>query len=81
MSENILEKIINKKKLELEINKISNSIESFLNVIENNNRKNIYINFKEKIEQNIKDNKLSIIAEIKQASPSAGIIIENYDPV
>ena len=81
MSENILEKIIIKKKLELEISKTSNSIESFLNVIENNNHKSIYINFKEKIEQNIKENKISIISEIKQASPSAGIIIENYDPV
>ena len=51
MSENILEKIIIKKKLELELYKANNSIESFLKVIENNNHKNIYINFKEKIEK------------------------------
>ena len=37
---------------------------------------NSFINFKEKIVNNINSNKISIIAEIKKASPSAGIIIE-----
>ena len=32
-------------------------------------------------EQPIKNNNISIIAEIKKASPSAGILFENYNPV
>jgi len=40
-----------------------------------------YLNFKNKIIKNNSNNKTSIIAEIKKASPSAGIIIENYNPV
>ena len=40
-----------------------------------------FVNFKERIEDNIKKNKLSIIAEIKKASPSAGILVENYKPL
>ena len=40
---------------------------------------NNFINFKEKL---IKEkNKVSVIAEMKKASPSAGIIIENYKPI
>ena len=78
MSENILEKIIRKKIEKIDILKKSVSI-GFLKDKINENKS--FINFKEKIENNINSNKISIIAEIKKASPSAGIIIENYNPI
>ena len=78
MSENILQNII-KKKIE-KINKLKKSLD--LKVLDELIKKNnTYINFKEKIENNIKNDKTSIIAEIKKASPSAGILIDNYNPV
>ena len=39
------------------------------------------MDFKEKISTNINENKISIIAEIKKASPSAGVIVNDYNPV
>ena len=78
MAENVLEKIIKKKSEKI----ISLKKDISLNLLNEFIDKNkTFINFKEKIENRIKDNKFSIIAEIKKASPSAGIIIENYDPV
>jgi indole-3-glycerol phosphate synthase len=78
MSENILEKIIRKKIKKIDILKKSVSINSLKDKINENKS---FINFKEKIEDNISNNKISIIAEIKKASPSAGIIIEDYNPI
>ena len=78
MPDNILEKIINKKKDKIQILKKEISI-NFLN--EKIKNLNNYINFKEKITNNIYHDKISIITEIKKASPSAGIIIKDYNPV
>ena len=78
MPENILQKIINKKSEKIISLKKNISLDSLTELI-NSNKK--FVNFKEKIENNIKNKKLSIISEIKKASPSAGIIIKDYDPV
>ena len=78
MPDNILEKIIKKKKEKIESLKETIFLESLKELISSNKT---FVNFKEKIENNIKNNKISIIAEIKKASPSAGILIKDYDPV
>jgi indole-3-glycerol phosphate synthase len=78
MAENILEKIIKKKIERIDLLKRSISLNSLIRKIDENKS---FINFKEKIQNNINNNKISLIAEIKKASPSAGIIIKNYDPI
>ena len=77
MPENILQKIINKKKVRVAELKKKNPIETFKEHISDSMD---YVNFKKRIEDNIKNNDLSIIAEIKKASPSAGVLVENYIP-
>ena len=59
------------------------SIEELKEQISETEKKKLFFNFKEKIKNNIKDNKFSIIAEMKRMSPSAGYIIpyDKYDPV
>ncbi len=78
MAENVLEKIIKKKSEKIVNLKKTISLESLDELISTNKA---FINFKEKIENNIKESKFSVIAEIKKASPSAGVIIKDYDPV
>ena len=78
MPENILEKIIKTKIEKIDVLKKSLKIDSLKNKIDENKS---FIDFKEKIENNINNDKISIIAEIKKASPSAGIIIDDYNPV
>ena len=78
MSENILEKIIKNKRNKIDILKKSISINELDERIKQHNK---FINFKEKIKRNISLNKTSIIAELKKASPSAGIIVEAYNPI
>ena len=75
---NTLDKIIKKKIEKIDLLKKTISLK-FLNEKIDENKS--FINFKEKIQNNINDNKISIIAEIKKASPSAGIIIKEYDPI
>ena len=78
MSENILNDIITKKIERIDFLKKSTSLDSLNKIIDKNNS---YIDFKKKIQNNITQDKISIIAEIKKASPSAGVIIDNYNPV
>ena len=78
MSENTLDKIIKKKIEKIDLLKKSISLKSLNEKIDKNKS---FINFKEKIQNNINNKKISIIAEIKKASPSAGIILEEYNPI
>ena len=78
MPNNILEEIIKKKIAKIDILKKSTNLNSLNDIIDKNSS---FIDFKEKIQSNLSISKTSIIAEIKKASPSAGIIIENYNPV
>ena len=69
---NILEKIVNDKKQSLELIKKDKSLDALEKNIKNQN----FFNFKEAIQKN---NGISIISEIKKASPSAGVLIDNFN--
>ena len=75
---NILKKICEDKKLELEILKKKCSLNSLKKLISNQiNRRD----FKNVIIESGVEKKNFIIGEIKKASPSAGEIIHNYEPI
>ena len=78
MDENILSKIIQKKINKIDVLKKTTSLQLLNEKIKENS---LFIDFKKKIQNNINNNKISLIAEIKKASPSAGIIIDKYDPI
>ena len=78
MAEDVLKKIIKKKSEKIINLKKTISLDSLNELIDTNKT---FIDFKEKIKNNTKDDKFSIIAEIKKASPSAGVIIKDYDPI
>ena len=78
MPENVLEKIIKKKIDRIDLLKKTVSLNTLSEKIDENKS---FINFKDKIQNNINNNKISLIAEIKKASPSAGILINNYNPI
>ena len=69
---NTLEKIIKNKKESLKIIKKEKS----LNTLEKNFKNQTFYNFKEAIQKN---KGVSLISEIKKASPSAGILVNNFN--
>lgn len=76
--ENILKKIIDKKKEKIKIYKNEHTENKLFGDIKNIRN---FINFKDKIKKRDSEQKISIIAEIKKASPSAGEIIKNFNPL
>ncbi len=74
--ENILKKIVDKKKESIANLKKEQPINSILNNIKSVNS---FINFKEKMKKRESEKKISIIAEIKKASPSAGLLVDNFN--
>ena len=71
---NILEKIISDKKQSIELIKK----EKPLDVLEKNIKEQNFYNFKEAIQKN---KGVSLISEIKKASPSAGTLVNNFNHV
>tara|TARA_B100000575_G_C23122366_1_gene649687 strand:- start:99 stop:890 length:792 start_codon:yes stop_codon:yes gene_type:complete len=69
---NILEKIIEEKKQTLKLIKKEKSLDK----LEKNIKEQNFLNFKDAIQKN---RGVSLISEIKKASPSAGILVKNFN--
>ena len=74
--ENVLKKIISKKKDDLINYKKKFPINNLLSEIKQIDN---YVNFSNKIKKRTIEKKISIIAEIKEASPSAGKLVKNFN--
>ena len=70
MSKDVLKEIIKKKIEKIDLLKKTISLDALNEQIDQNKT---FINFKDKIQNNIDNNKISLIAEIKKASPSAAV--------
>ena len=75
---NLLKKIIFKKKEKIHEYKKNNPINKLLTSIKNRNN---FIDFKKEVIMRNKKKKISIIAEIKKASPSAGVLVKSFNPL
>ncbi len=71
---NILKKIIEEKKHSINLIKKEKSLDTLEKKIKGHN----FLNFKEAIQKN---NSISLITEIKKASPSAGILLNNFNHI
>ena len=76
--QNILEKIIDQKKQDLKQIKRQNS---FTNITEKIKSMSNYLNFKKTLVDREQKNLVSLVAEIKKASPSAGVIVKDFDHI
>ena len=76
--DNVLKKIIDKKKEKV---KIFKNLYTENKLLEDIKKIKNFSNFKDKIKKRDSEKRISIIAEIKKASPSAGEIVKNYNPV